>query len=155
MRSRHLSSSWNAWLAQYHEWLRQTQLLRSAGSRLSRPLLIHTFSHWRDDWEEGLRQALVQQTRSKTAVLQRQAEALEAALKGAQEAEGRRASVQQQKLRCGRRTPLPDVTWPSLGPSPGRCDAPVRPESRDRRAGCRGVPRRGTCVAVSGAWSTA
>ena len=46
-----LAKGWNAWHEQYVEAKRQMQMLQAAGARLSRPMLVATFMHWRDDWD--------------------------------------------------------------------------------------------------------
>jgi len=35
----------------YEEQRRQVNLLKQAGARLSRPLLLHSYQHWRRDWD--------------------------------------------------------------------------------------------------------
>ena len=44
-----LTRGWTAWVDAYYEQTRQMQLLKSAGARLSKPLLTATFVHWRED----------------------------------------------------------------------------------------------------------
>ena len=46
-----LAKGWNAWHEQYVEEKRQMQMLQAAGARLTRPMLVATFMHWRDDWD--------------------------------------------------------------------------------------------------------
>ena len=46
-----LSKGWTAWVDMYEEQRRQVNLLKQAGARLSRPLLLHSYQHWRRDWD--------------------------------------------------------------------------------------------------------
>ena len=46
-----LSMGWMAWHGQWAEKVRQRNLLKKAGARLTKPKLINGFSHWRKDWE--------------------------------------------------------------------------------------------------------
>ena len=50
-----LSRGWTAWQELYDEQVAQRQMLASAGSRLLRPKLAASFTHWRGDCEVDIR----------------------------------------------------------------------------------------------------
>ena len=50
-----LSKGWSAWHELWEERVRQRNMLRQAGARLTRPALACTFHEWRDDYQEEAR----------------------------------------------------------------------------------------------------
>ena len=50
-----LARGWSGWHALWAEKVRQRSLLKKAASRLTKPKLISSYTHWRRDWELELR----------------------------------------------------------------------------------------------------
>ena len=46
-----LARGWGAWHEVYVEYRRKQRLLKNAGSRLTKPKLVHAFMHWQHDWQ--------------------------------------------------------------------------------------------------------
>ena len=42
---------WTSWVEMWDEKTRQANLLKQAAARLSRPLLLNSYQHWRRDWD--------------------------------------------------------------------------------------------------------
>ena len=54
MMNQKLSMGWSAWTEMYIEFKRKRNLLKTAGARLTRPALVHSFHHWQDDWKSTM-----------------------------------------------------------------------------------------------------
>ena len=59
----------------YEEAMYHKRMLMSAGSRLAKPALTASFSHWRHDWDAAQRAALAENAKSATGVVEQLAEA--------------------------------------------------------------------------------
>jgi len=77
MLNQKLSMGWSAWHGKWDEKRRQTNLLKKAGARLTKPHLIQSYSHWKRGWEAEMYAAanLTQEQRLKQAVEEAQAAA--------------------------------------------------------------------------------
>ena len=62
-----LGRGWSAWHEMWSEKVRQRNLLKQAGSRLLKPKLVHSFSHWRKDWEVDMMMSLTMTQEQKLA----------------------------------------------------------------------------------------
>ena len=93
MKNQDVVGAWTAWQEQYYEQVRQRQLLKSAGARLSKPQLVVTFAYWRDNWEGEERERLDAVKNANAANLIKRCSELDAALRSLRD--------QQQKLQGG------------------------------------------------------
>ena len=55
-----LTKGWQTWLDMYLEHQRQKRMLAAAAGRLMRPALSAALTHWRDDWSEERRRAIIE-----------------------------------------------------------------------------------------------
>jgi len=104
-----LSKGWTAWVDMYEEQRRQVNLLKQAGARLSRPVLIHSYQHWRRDWDatQALRlkrsamsaEQSVGHLSSQNTFLQAEAEKLRVELAACREAMARGEGAQLEVQR--------------------------------------------------------
>ena len=58
MLNQKLALGWSGWHGMWSEKVRQRNLLKKAGARLTKPKLIQAYSHWRHDFEAEIRSYL-------------------------------------------------------------------------------------------------
>eukprot|EP00316_Scyphosphaera_apsteinii_P011762 CAMPEP_0119322720 /NCGR_PEP_ID=MMETSP1333-20130426/58997_1 /TAXON_ID=418940 /ORGANISM="Scyphosphaera apsteinii, Strain RCC1455" /LENGTH=432 /DNA_ID=CAMNT_0007330017 /DNA_START=81 /DNA_END=1375 /DNA_ORIENTATION=+ len=68
-----LARSWSAWLNAYALRQRRQRVMRAAGSRLMRPLLLAAFTQWNHDWMIAARDAAKVEARERAEAAFRQA----------------------------------------------------------------------------------
>ena len=70
-----LARGWTAWHDQYADAIRQRNILKQAGARLTKPKLIASYTHWRRDFEAetASKKLMTKVERSAREVAQRQA----------------------------------------------------------------------------------
>eukprot|EP00316_Scyphosphaera_apsteinii_P020171 CAMPEP_0119347442 /NCGR_PEP_ID=MMETSP1333-20130426/108527_1 /TAXON_ID=418940 /ORGANISM="Scyphosphaera apsteinii, Strain RCC1455" /LENGTH=672 /DNA_ID=CAMNT_0007359989 /DNA_START=81 /DNA_END=2098 /DNA_ORIENTATION=- len=92
-----LARSWSAWLNAYALRQRRQRVMRAAGSRLMRPLLLAAFTQWNHDWMIAARDAAKVEARERAEAAFRQAEQAALADLANARAEARAAHVTSEE----------------------------------------------------------
>ena len=99
IKNQGIIGAWTQWQDVYYEVVRQQQLLRSAGARLSKPQLVATFTHWREDWEEEERTKAEKEAKGKLSGAIKRCSELEEEIRDLKVAYDRQLAAAEERHR--------------------------------------------------------